>query len=65
MTNLINKVNAVLESKTFNRLVVLAFFIMSLIYNAQDKCSTAILFAVYALLYYLISDGKKGTQRKK
>lgn len=58
MKQIIEKLDLIIGSKTFNRTVVLAFFIMSLIYNAQEKCSTAILFAIYAVLYYLISDRK-------
>ena len=56
MKQLFKKIDLIVGSKTFNRTVVLAFFVMSLIYNAQEKCSTAILFAIYAVLYYLISD---------
>lgn len=59
MKQLFKQIDIIVESKTFNRTVVLAFFTMSLIYNAQEKCSTAILFAIYAVLYYLISDNKK------
>ena len=58
MKQIIQKLDLIVGSKTFNRTVVLAFFTMSLIYNAQEKCSTAILFAIYAVLYYLISDKK-------
>lgn len=58
MKQIIEKLDLIVGSKTFNRTVVLAFFVMSLIYNAQEKCSTAILFAIYAVLYYLISDKK-------
>ena len=59
MKQLFKQIDLIVGSKTFNRTVVLAFFVMSLIYNAQEKCSTAILFAIYAVLYYLISDNKK------
>jgi hypothetical protein len=59
MKQIIKQIDIIVGSKTFNRTVVLAFFTMSLIYNAQEKCSTAILFAIYAVLYYLISDKKK------
>jgi hypothetical protein len=59
MENIINKITAFISSKTFDRLIVLSFFIGSLIYHYQDKCSTAILFALYAVLYYLISTKRK------
>ena len=58
MKQIMKQIDLIVGSKTFNRTVVLAFFTMSLIYNAQEKCSTAILFAIYAVLYYLISDKK-------
>jgi uncharacterized membrane protein len=59
MENIFNKITAFISSKTFDRLVILAFFIGSLIYHYQNKCSTAILFAIYAVLYYLISTKRK------
>jgi hypothetical protein len=47
MKQIMKQLDLIVGSKTFNRTVVLAFFTMSLIYNAQEKCSTAILFAIY------------------